>query len=84
MPTEAAMAHFFFHFISRSAVMVDTTGHDLLDLVEVRHHASSIMRQCIGTGTVDADWRDWHVHVTDEEGVEVFVTPFSDVIGRLH
>ena len=79
-----AVAHFFFHFVSRSKVMVDHTGYDLLDLAEVRHYASGIVRRCIETGAVDDDCRDWHVHVTDEEGVEVFMTPFSDVIGRLH
>jgi hypothetical protein len=78
------VAHFFFHFIRRSKLMVDRTGYDLLDLVEVRRYASGIVHRYIETGAVDGDWRDWHVHVTDEEGVEVFVTPFSDVIGRLH
>jgi hypothetical protein len=78
------MAQFFFHCTSSEKVLVDSTGYDLLDLVEVRHCASGIMRRCVETGAVDGDCRDWLMHVTDEEDEEVFVLPFSDIVGRLH
>ena len=81
---EVQMAQFFFHCTSSEKVLVDRSGDDLLDLTEVRHRASSIMRRCIETGTVDGDCRDWLMHVVDEEDEEVFVLSFSDVIGRLH
>ncbi len=78
------MAQFFFHCTSSEKVLVDQSGDDLLDLAEVRHRASAIMRHRMETGVVDGDCRDWLMHVTDEEDEEVFVLSFSDVIGRLH
>ena len=78
------MAQFYFHCTSREKVLVDRTGYDLLDLAEVRRRAGGVMRRCIETGAVDGDWRDWLMHVTDEEDEEVFVLPFADVVGRLH
>ncbi len=63
---------------------MDCSGYVLLDRDEARERAAYVVRKCIETGIVQGDWRDWHVHVVDEEGEEVFVTPFSDVVGRLH
>ena len=42
------------------------------------------MCRCIETGAVDGDWRDWLMHVTDEEDEDVFVLPFADMLGRPH
>ena len=78
------MAQYFFHCTSRKRVLVDRTGYDLPDLVEVRCRAGGVMRRCIETGAVDGDWRDWLLHVTDEEDEDVFVLSFSDMIGRPH
>ena len=78
------MAQFFFHCTSREKVLVDRTGYDLHDLVEVRRRASGIMRRCIETGMADGDWRDWLMHVVDEADEEVFVLPFAEAVGRPH
>ena len=78
------MAQYFFHCTSRKRVLVDRTGYDLPDLVEVRRRAGGVMRRCIETGAVDGDRRDWLLRVTDEEDEDGFVLPFSDVIGRPH
>ena len=78
------MRQFFFHLKSRSRLLVDCSGYVLLDRDEARDRAFCVVRRCIETGAVQGDWRNWHVHVVDEEGEEVFVTPFSDVVGRLH
>ncbi len=78
------MQQFFFHLKSRSRLLVDCSGYVLLDLDEARGCAAYVVRKCIETVIVQGGWRDGHVHVVDEEGEEVFVTPFSDVVGRLH
>ncbi len=54
---EAPMAQYFFHCTSRKRVLVDRTGYDLPDLVEVRRRAGGVMRRCIETGAVDGDRR---------------------------
>ncbi len=51
------MAQYFFHCTSRKRVLVDRTGYDLPDLVEVRCRAGGVMRRCIETGAVDGDRR---------------------------
>ena len=76
------MAQFFFHCSNSEKVLVDRSGYDLHDLVEVRRRASGIMRRCIEMGAVDGDCRDWLMHVVDEMDEEVFVLPFADMIGR--
>ncbi len=30
------------------------------------------------------DWRDWSVHVRDDEGEELMQVPFSTVLGKPH
>jgi hypothetical protein len=30
------------------------------------------------------DWRDWVMHVNDDQGDELFVVPFTFVIGKAH
>jgi hypothetical protein len=30
------------------------------------------------------DWRDWVLHVSDDQGDELFVVPFAFVLGKPH
>ena len=30
------------------------------------------------------DWRDWVLHVSDDQGDELFVVPFTFVLGKPH
>jgi hypothetical protein len=30
------------------------------------------------------DWRDWVLHVSDDRGDELFIVPFTFVLGKAH
>jgi hypothetical protein len=30
------------------------------------------------------DWRDWVIHVSDDDGEEIFDVPFTDMLGKPH
>ena len=54
-----------------------------MDLADARAHAERMVHKMIMTPSAE-DWRDWAVHVTDDLGDELFVLPFSSVLGQLH
>jgi hypothetical protein len=40
------------------------------------------VRSLIATPSVE-DWRGWILHVTDDDGDEIFEVPFAAVLGKL-
>jgi lipopolysaccharide biosynthesis regulator YciM len=78
------MAQLYFHCTGSGRAFVDRSGMVVDDLVEARDRAVAVARQLISMRTLHEDWRKWIVHVSDEEGEEVFLLPFADIIGRLH
>lgn len=77
------MTHVFFHCANSKLVVLDPRGTDVEDLVEAHRCAIKIIQGYVNTLSPD-DWRAWTLHVSDEDGEEIFLMPFSYVLGRLH
>ena len=52
-------------------------------LTEARDRADQIMRSMILTPGSE-DWRDWVIHVSDDDGEEIFDLPFAAMLGKPH
>ena len=78
------MAQFYFHFTSSDEIAVDRRRTALEDVAEAHACAFGAARSVMAAASGLRDWRDWLVHVTEEEGDEVFVLPFSFVLGKPH
>ena len=77
------MTHVYFHCSSADRVLLDSDGSDVEDLVEAHERAKQIVREFVSTQTPD-DWRTWTMHVSDENGEDIFLVPFTYVLGRPH
>ncbi len=77
------MTHYYFHCTSETQAVVDRRGSQLEDLSDARARAFAIIQSMV-TSTGSEDWRDWMVHVSDDEGEEILSVPFASVVGRLH
>ena len=77
------MTHVYFHCSSSERVLLDQNGSDVEDLVEAHERAKQIVQQFVSSQTPD-DWRAWTMHVSDENGEDIFLMPFSYVLGRPH
>lgn len=75
------MAEVYFHYSNAGGVLIDRSGTALDDLAEARAHAEARVRQLIMTPSRE-DWRDWVLHVTDDDGDEIFAVPFAAVVGK--
>jgi hypothetical protein len=64
-------------------VMIDRSGTNMGDLAEAREHAEALVRSLIMRPSAE-DWRGWILHVTDNDGDEIFDVPFATVLGKLH
>jgi hypothetical protein len=81
--SEAAMTQVYFHCSTAQGVLVDRGGADVDDLVDAHDRAMQFVGSLVATPGRE-DWRDWILHVSDEDGEEIFLVPFSSVVGRLH
>jgi hypothetical protein len=73
----------YFHCSNTKKVFVDYNGAAVADLAEARDHATRVVQSFtseLGLG----DWRDWVLHVSDDQGDELFVVPFTFVLGKPH
>jgi hypothetical protein len=77
------MAHIYLHRSSERGVVLDRSGSDVADLVEAHACAARAIAALI-TAPGPEDWREWILHVSDEEGEEIFAMPFSSVLGKPH
>lgn len=77
------MAQVYFHCSNPIGVAIDRCGSAVADLVEAREHAALVVRALIMTPVLE-DWRDWVLHVTDQDGEEIFDVPFASMLGRPH
>jgi hypothetical protein len=77
------MAQLYFHCSNAKQMLVDRLGSDVEDLTEAGEHAVGVVRRFISTPGLE-DWREWVVHVSDEEGEEIFELPFSSLVGKPH
>ncbi|MBX3501627.1 MAG: hypothetical protein KF889_19470 [Alphaproteobacteria bacterium] len=77
------MTRLYFHCSNAQDTWVDPTGAELRNLAEADLHARRLVRVLIAEPTLE-DWRDWTMHVLDEDDEPVFSLPFAAALGRPH
>jgi len=77
------MTTLYFHCADTREVLLDRSGSEVEDMYDVRARAFQII-QAIITLAGPQDWREWNVHVRDDEGEEHLVVPFASVLGKPH
>lgn len=77
------MTHVYFHCASADEVYLDRRGAEVEDLVEAHQRAAQVVRDFINNHGA-YDWRTWTLHVSDENGEELFLMPFSYMLGKPH
>jgi hypothetical protein len=75
------MTQIYFHCSNPKKVFVDRRGAVVDDLSEARAHASRVVRSFTNELNLE-DWREWVMHVSDDQGDELFVVPFAFVLGK--
>lgn len=77
------MTQLFFHCSNTRKVFLDHHGAVVNDLAEARDHATRLV-QSFSDERILEDWHDWIMHVNDDQGDELFVVPFTFVLGKSH
>ncbi|WP_426537344.1 DUF6894 family protein [Bradyrhizobium sp. McL0615] len=77
------MTQVYFHFSNTKKVFLDHQGTVVNDLAEARGHATHLVQSFTNERSLE-DWRDWVLHVSDDLGDELFVVPFTFVLGKPH
>ena len=77
------MRHVYFHCSTANQLLLDTRGVDVEDLIEAHQRAAQVISQFVSSRGPD-DWRAWTLHVSDENGDELFLMPFSYMLGKPH
>jgi len=77
------MTQVFFHCSNTKKVFLDPHGAVVDDLAEARDHATRVVQSFTNERSLE-DWRDWVLHVSDDQGDELFVVPFTFVLGKPH
>ena len=77
------MTQLYFHCSNARKVFLDYNGAFVGDLAEARDHATRLVQSFTNERSLE-DWRDWVVHVSDDQGDELFVVPFTFVLGKPH
>jgi hypothetical protein len=75
------MTQVYFHCSNTQKVFVDRRGAVVDDLAEARDHATHVVQSFTNERSLE-DWRDWVLHVSDDQGDELFVVPFTFVLGK--
>jgi len=75
------MTQGYFHCSNTKKVFVDRRGAVVDDLAEARDHATRVVQSFTSERSLE-DWRDWVLHVSDDQGDELFVVPFTFVLGE--
>jgi hypothetical protein len=77
------MTHLYFHCANAQSVLPDRYGIEVEDLTEAHQRAEQLVHKFISSDRPE-DWRSWTLHVTDEDGKEIFVMPFACMLGKPH
>lgn len=77
------MTQVYFHRSTAKKVFLDQHGIVVNDLAEAHDHATRLVQSFTSEHGLE-DWRDWVLHVSDDQGDELFVIPFSFVLGKPH
>jgi Domain of unknown function (DUF6894) len=62
-------------------ILLDRKEVQVDDLLEAYDCATTIARSLIATASID-DWRRCRLDVCDDLGLEIFVMPFSSILGK--
>ena len=77
------MTQVYFHCSHAKKVFVDRRGAIVDDLAEARDRATRVVQSFTNELSLE-DWRDWVLLVSDDQGGELFVVPFTFVLGGPH
>jgi hypothetical protein len=62
---------------------LDRRGSEVEDIFDARARAFQIIQSMV-TSAGPEDWRDWSVHVRNDDGDELLLVPFSVILGKPH
>ena len=79
----AAMTHVYFHCSNAVGLYLDKRGTEVENLIEAHKRAVQVVRDYISNHGPD-NWRLWTLHVKGENGEDLFLVPFSCMVGRPH
>jgi hypothetical protein len=77
------IADVYFHYCNTRGVLIDRSGTAVDDLNEAREQAYWAVRLLIMTPSAEG-WRGGVLHVTHDDGDEIFDVPFAAVLGNPH
>ena len=77
------MTQVYFHCSNAKKVFVDRRSAVVNDLAEARDRATHVVQSFTNERSLE-DLRDWVLHVSDDRGDELFVVPFTFVLGKPH
>jgi hypothetical protein len=78
-----SLVQVYFHCSNTEGMLIDHSGATVASLTEARDRTDQIMRTMILTPGSE-DWRDWIIHVSDDDGEEIFDLPFTSMLGKPH
>ena len=68
---------------AQGIVLLDQRAADVEDMIEAHQLATQIVREFVNSHG-PYDWRTWTLRVCDEDGQELFLMPFSYMLGKPH
>ena len=77
------MTQVYFQRSTTKKIFLDHHEAVVNDLAEARDHATRLVQSFTSERSLE-DWRDWVLHVSDDQGDELFVVPFVFVLGKPH
>lgn len=77
------MAQMFFQCSNTRGALFHACRAEVTDLVEAQEYAACVVNSLIMEPTVE-DWRGWTLHVSDDDGLEIFALPFMTMLGKPH
>ncbi len=77
------MAQIYLHCSNPQGRLFDRRVAEVDDFLDARDHAEAVARLLIASPDLQ-DWRNFRLRVWDDLGEEVFVMPFSSIIGKPH
>jgi hypothetical protein len=75
------MAQVYFHYSNADGALVDRRGTVLDNLADLNDCAMGVVQSLISVPSAE-DWRQWVLHVSDDQGEELFVLPFTKLLGK--
>jgi len=64
-------------------MLLDQQTIQVEDLLEACDYATAMARSLLASASLE-DWRRCRLDVCDDLGVEIFVMPFSSILGKPH